>query len=200
MTFRTTLAAAAALIALGAAPAFAQGGGNGGDTNINNFVRQSPNGMQPQSNGIPTIVDNRDGQPVIQYRGANPRAAGVEDGGVPRIVDNREGQPVITYDGSTGPVRGARPPRSRQMAGAQAQMPMGPMLGRARTAIQRGQFGAASASLEAAETRLLNQHGGAADNATLRSISEARAASNRRDRAGALRSLDAATQSMGGAG
>ena len=57
MTFRTTLAAAAALIALGAAPAFAQSGGAGGDSNINNFVRQSPNGMQPQSNGIPTIVD-----------------------------------------------------------------------------------------------------------------------------------------------
>jgi hypothetical protein len=201
MTFRTTLAAAAALIALGAAPAFAQSGGAGGDSNINNFVRQSPNGMQPQSNGIPTIVDNRDGQPVIQYRGANPRAGGVEDGGVPRIVDNREGQPVISYDGSTGPVRGARQQRGRQVAGTtQAQMPMGPMLGRARTAIQRGQFGAASASLEAAETRLLNQHGGAADNATLRSISEARAASNRRDRAGALRSLDAATQSMGRAG
>ena len=171
MTFRTTLAAAAALIALGAAPAFAQSGGAGGDSNINNFVRQSPNGMQPQSNGVP------------------------------RIVDNREGQPVISYDGSTGPVRGARQQRGRQVAGTtQAQMPMGPMLGRARTAIQRGQFGAASASLEAAETRLLNQHGGAADNATLRSISEARAASNRRDRAGALRSLDAATQSMGRAG
>ena len=79
-------------------------------------------------------------------------------------------------------------------------MAMAPMLSRARTAIQRGQFGTASASLEAAETRMLNEHGGAADNAALRSISEARAASNRRDRAGALRSLDAASQAMGRAG
>lgn len=196
MTLRNTLAAAAALLALGAAPAFAQDGGAGGDSNINNFVRQSPNGMQPQSNGVPTIVGNREGQPVIQYRGAQPRAEGVEDGRVPRIVDNREGQPVIQYGAGGGPVQGARPPRGARMA-ANQPMATAPMLGRARAALQRGQFGAASASLEAVETRMLNEHGGATDNATLRSISEARAAANRRDRAGAMRALDAASAQMG---
>jgi thioredoxin-like negative regulator of GroEL len=202
MSLRTTLAAAAALLAIGAAPAFAQSGGAGGDSNINNFVRQSPNGMQPQSNGIPTIVDNRDGQPVIQYRGAQPRAEGVEDGRVPRIVDNREGQPVISYgaDQTLNPVRGARPSRAARQAAANAPMASAPLLGRARTALQRGQFAAAAANLEAVETRMLNEQGGPGQNATLRSVSEARAAAARRDRAGAIRALDAASSSMTRAG
>ncbi|MBO1078904.1 hypothetical protein [Roseomonas haemaphysalidis] len=198
MSLRTTLAAAAALIALGAAPAFAQDGGAGGDSNINNFVRQSPNGMQPQSNGVPVIVDNRDGQPVIRYRGAQPRAEGVEDGRVPRIVDNREGQPVISYgaDRALNPVRGARPSRAARQAAARAPMATAPVLNRARAELQRGQFAAAAANLEVVETRMLNQSGGAGDNAALRSVSEARAAASRRDRAGAMRALDAASSHM----
>jgi hypothetical protein len=202
MSLRTSLAAAAALMVLGAAPVFAQGSGSGGDSNINNFVRQSPHGMQPQSNGTPVIVDNRDGQPVIQYRGAQSGAEGVEDGRVPRIVDNREGQPVISYgaDSEVNPVRGAQPSRAARAAASQAPMATAPLLNRARTALQRGQFAAASANLEAVETRLLNEHGGAADNATLRSVSEARAAAGRRDRAGAMRALDAASSQMGRAG
>ncbi len=93
---RYVLLAATALLA--ATPAMAQSnGGNNGDTNINAFVRQQP-GTPPVSNGIPVIVDNREGQPVIEYQGTPTR--GFEDGGIPVIVGNREGQPVIRYTDS----------------------------------------------------------------------------------------------------
>lgn len=208
MPTRKALLAAAALMTLTVSPVLAQGSGSGGDQNINNFVRQSPEGMQPQSNGVPTIVGNRDGQPVIRYEGARPGQSGVEDGRVPNIVGNRDGEPVIRYGNAPSPSEGApnaqRPPAA---AGTAARAPMdpavsakvGPALTRARAALQRGNYGAAAVSLEEAETSILNARsdGTTGHAEALSSISAARAAANRRDRRGAMQALDGAMGSRG---
>jgi hypothetical protein len=71
----------------------------GGDTNIEQFMASQPHGPGI-SNGIPVIVDNQDGQPVIAYRGATSQGWGA---GIATIVDNQDGQPVIRYEqGSNG--------------------------------------------------------------------------------------------------
>jgi hypothetical protein len=201
MSTRKALLTAAALVTLTVSPVLAQSSGSGGDQNINNFVRQSPEGMTPQSNGIPTIVGNRDGQPVIRYEGARPGQGGVEDGRIPSIVGNRDGEPVIRYGNAPTPAEGGpagRPPVTA--ASPRAQMDpsvsakVGPMLTRARAALQRGNYGAASASLEQAETSLLNARSDGTNGhaEALSSISAARAAANRRDRRGAMQALDGA--------
>lgn len=209
MAIRTSLAAAAAMLAIGvAAPAMAQSSSGAGDTNIENFVRQSPDGMRPTSNGVPRIIDNRDGQPVIQYSG--PRGPGVQEGGTPRIIDNRDGQPVISYGnevpgdvtGSTAQQQAASQNGARggMMAGrrggnaSMASAPVTPLLNSARTSLQRGRYAAAASTLEQAETRMLNS---GAEGADIRSISEARAAAHRGDRASAMRSLNSAMQRGG---
>ncbi|MBC9207237.1 hypothetical protein IBL26_10355 [Roseomonas aerophila] len=211
MLKRKALLAAAALMTLTVSPVLAQGSGSGGDQNINNFVRQSPEGMQPQSNGVPTIVGNRDGQPVIRYEGARPGQPGVEDGRVPNIVGNRDGEPVIRYGNAPTPAEGAasaqRPPMAGSAMGGSARAPMdpavsakvGPALTRARAALQRGNYGAAAVSLEQAETSLLNARsdGTTGHAEALSSISAARAAANRRDRRGAMQALDGAMGARG---
>lgn len=203
MSVRNSLMAAAALLALtAAAPAYAQNSSSG-DTNIENFVRQQP-GTPPVSNGIPKIVGNRDGQPVIEYQGARPGVGGMQDGRVPRIVDNRDGgDPQIRYGNGGPPPRAAMRGRSSRMADA---MPadtgspayIGMLLNRAQSSIQQGRYGAASATLEEAETRLLNSRadGTNGHSATLQAVSEARAAANKRDRSGAMQSLGSARQAM----
>jgi hypothetical protein len=206
MSTRKTLLTAAALVTLTVSPVLAQSSGSGGDQNINNFVRQSPEGMTPQSNGIPTIVGNRDGQPVIRYEGARPGQGGVEDGRVPSIVGNRDGEPVIRYGNAPTPAEGAAPGRP-PATGASPRAPLDPAvaakvtpaLTRARAALQRGNYGAASVSLEQAETSILNARsdGTTGHAEALSSISAARAAANRRDRRGALQALDGATGSRG---
>jgi hypothetical protein len=201
MIMKTTLAAAA-LLAIGAAnPVLAQNG----DSNINNFVRQSPQGMVPTTNGTPVITGNREGQPVIEYRG--PRGPGVQDGGVPRIVDNREGQPVIRY--GAGPEAGDTTNSSGQQAAAAANgrnlrggmgrsgaasNAVAPLLQSARASLQRGRYGSAATTLEQAETRLLNS----GDEQGARAISQARAAANKGDRNTAMQSLNQAMQQLGG--
>jgi hypothetical protein len=213
MSLRTSLMAAAALVAVAAAtPAFAQsGGGNGGDSNIDNFVRQSPKGMAPTSNGVPTIVDNRDGQPVIEYRGARRGVGGVEDGRIPRVVDNRGGSAEIRYGAGGRPpaqAPGARRPMRTANAGSRTRAEVadagspahiGRLLGQAQSSIQQGRYGAASATLEEAETRLLNARadGTNGNDGALRAIGEARTASNKRDRRGATDALGTAMQQMG---
>jgi hypothetical protein len=211
MSIRNTLTAAVAILAIGAAaPVMAQGTGGSssgaGDTNIENFLRQSPDGMVPTTNGTPRIIDNRDNQPVIQYSG--PRGPGVQDGGTPRIIDNRDGQPVISYGGqvpgdtnstnSSAMQEAASQNRARpgmrgtpaaNAANAASASQVRPLLSSARTSLQRGRYAAAASSLEQAETRMLNS---GADRADLRPISEARAAAQRGDRGSALRSLDSA--------
>ncbi|MBC9178776.1 hypothetical protein [Pseudoroseomonas ludipueritiae] len=206
MSIRNTLTAAVAILAIGAAaPVMAQGTGGSssgaGDTNIENFMRQSPDGMVPTTNGTPRIIDNRDNQPVIQYSG--PRGPGMQDGGVPRIIDNRDGQPVISYGGqvpgdnnSSAMQEAASQNRARpgmrgtpaaNAANASAASQVGPLLNSARASLQRGRYAAAVTSLEQAETRLLNS---GADRSELRPISEARVAAQRGDRASALQSLN----------
>ncbi|RKK02009.1 hypothetical protein EBE87_12290 [Pseudoroseomonas wenyumeiae] len=216
MSIRNALTAAVAVLAIGAAaPALAQGtgsgsgsGGNGsagaGDTNIENFVRQSPDGMAPTSNGTPRIIDNRDGQPVIQYSG--PRGAGVQDGGTPRIIDNRDGQPVISYGGQVPGDTSSTDSSAMQEAASQNRARPGmrgtpaanasnaavasqvrPLLNSARTSLQRGRYAAAASSLEQAETHMLNS---GVDRADMRPISEARVAAQRGDRNSALQLLD----------
>jgi hypothetical protein len=209
MSIRTKLTAAAAVLAFGVAvPAMAQSSAGAGDTNIENFERQSPDAMVPTSNGIPRIIDNRDGNPVIQYSG--PRGPGLQDGGTPRIIDNRDGQPVISYDGkvagdsaSSAMQEAASQNRARpgmrgtpaaNAANAASASQVGPLLSSARTSLQRGRYAAAAGSLEQAETQMLNS---GADRADLRPISEARAAAQRGDRAGAMRSLNSAMQRGG---
>lgn len=212
MSIRTTLTAAVAAMAIGAAvPAMAQGtSGSGnssagsGDTNIENFVRQSPDAMVPTTNGTPHIIDNRDSQPVVRYSG--PRGPGMQDGGTPRIIDNRDGQPVISYDGqvpgdtnstnSSAMQEAASQNRARpgmrgtptaNAANAAVASQVGPLLSSARTSLQRGRYAAAAATLEQAETRMLNS---GTDRSELRPVSEARAAAQRGDRASALQSLN----------
>lgn len=211
MSIKNTLTAAVAVLAIGAAaPALAQGAGSSGgsssgagDTNIENFVRQSPDGMVPTTNGTPRIIDNRDNQPVIQYSG--PRGPGLQDGGTPRIIDNRDGQPVISYDGkvpgdsnSSAMQEAASQNRARpgmrgtpaaNASNAAAASQVGPLLNSARTSLQRGRYAAAAATLEQAETRMLNS---GADRNDLRPISEARAAAQRGDRNSAMQSLNSA--------
>jgi hypothetical protein len=207
MSMRKSLAATVAVLVLGlATPALAQNGGNNGDSNINNFLRQSPDGMRPTTNGIPRIVDNREGQPVIQYQGA--RGPGVQDGGTPRIVDNREGQPVIRY--GSGPDAGDTTDSSGQQALASrhgmrsdatpvmASRQVTPLLQKARASLRAGRNGAAVAALEEAETQLLN-HGGDGNYQTVRSVSEARVAAQSGNRGAALRSLDMVMQQMASA-
>jgi hypothetical protein len=215
MSIKKSLFTAAALLALGAAPAMAQGsggagGGSNGDVNINQFLRQSPDGMVPTSNGVPRIVDNREGQPVIRYSG--PAGPGVQEGGTPRIVDNRDGNPVISYGNSVpGDVTGNV---DQQVAASQNGLPanmqgrrgngMGqpaiassrvtPLLSSARTSLQRGRYAAAASTLERAETQMLNS---GAESADIRSISEARAAAHRGDRNSAMQSLNSAMQQTG---
>lgn len=213
MSIRNALTAAVAMLAVGAAvPAMAQqggsNGGNGGDTNIEHFMRQSPDGMAPTSNGTPRIIDNREGQPVIQYSG--PRGPGVQDGGTPRIIDNRDGQPVISYGGhvpgdtnstdSSAMQEAASQNRARPgMRGTPAanaavsanSAQIGPLLNSARASLQRGRYGAAAATLEQAETRMLNS---GIDRAEMRPVSDARAAAQRGDRSGALRALNSASR------
>jgi hypothetical protein len=72
------------------------------------------------------------------------------------------------------------------------------LLNRAQSSIQQGRYGAASATLEEAETRLLNSRadGTNGHSATLQAVSEARAAANKRDRSGAMQSLGSARQAM----
>jgi hypothetical protein len=203
MPSRNAFLATMAVMTLAASPVLAQGqSGSGGDSNINNFVRESPQGMAPQSNGIPTIVGNRDGQPVIRYEGAQPGEGGVQDGRVPSIVGNQDGQPVIRYGNSPTAAEGGtgRPAAGRPPAAAAPRAPMdpsvsakiGPMLTSARAALRRGSFGAAAVSLEQAETSLLNARSDGTNGhaEALTSISAARAAANRRDRNGALQALD----------
>jgi len=208
MPTRKALLAAAALMTLTVSPVLAQGSGSGGDQNINNFVRQSPEGMQPQSNGVPTIVGNRDGQPVIRYEGARPGQPGVEDGRVPNIVGNRDGEPVIRYGNAPTPAEGAattqRPPAAASTAARAPLDPavsakVAPALTRARAALQRGNYGAAAVSLEQAETSILNARsdGTTGHAEALSSISAARAAANRRDRRGAMQALDGAMGTRG---
>ncbi|MBO1073386.1 hypothetical protein IAI58_06645 [Roseomonas marmotae] len=230
---KNALAAAAAVLAVGvASPAFAQGGansGSGGDTNIENFERQSPH-APPTNNGIPQIIDNRDGSPVIRYRG--PQGPGMQEGGIPRIVDNRGGDPVISYGGQPVPgdtndssgmqtgVTGARNPgmqggamnqrgmqggamQNGAMQNGAMQSSMGfsaqvqPLLSRARTALQRGQYSTAASTLERAETEMLNS-GVQGTDQTLRMVSEARSAAYKRDRSSALQALNSAMQQTGG--
>lgn len=203
MPSRNTFMATVALLALAASPVLAQGqgSGSGGDQNINNFVRESPQGMAPQSNGIPTIVGNRDGQPVIQYQGAQPGQGGVQDGRVPNIVGNRDGEPVIRYgsaptaaEGGTGrgPGMPAGPMAVTAPLDPAVSAKIGPMLTSARAALRRGSFGAAANSLEQAETSLLNARSDGTNGhaQALSNITAARAAANRRDRNGALQALD----------
>ncbi|MFC7552862.1 hypothetical protein ACFQU7_12295 [Pseudoroseomonas wenyumeiae] len=132
-------------------------------------MRQSPDGMAPTSNGTPRIIDNRDGQPVIQYSG--PRGAGVQDGGTPRIIDNRDGQPVISYGGQVPGDTNSTNSSAMQEAASQNRARPGmrgtpaanasnaavasqvrPLLNNARTSLQRGRYAAAASSLEQAET------------------------------------------------
>lgn len=210
MRTRHMLLAAAAMMTLTATPLLAQNAGQGnGDTNIQNFVNQSPH-QAPTTNGTPEILGNRDGQPVVRYEG--DRGPGLQDGRTPRIVGNRDGQPVIQYgSGAPNP-----PPRGHGTgsnihggaAGTAAGMPasgsattmrdpsvsasIAPMVTRARAALQRGNYAAASTALEQAETALLNAR---ADGTTghaeaLKSVSDARAAAARRDRSGAMQALN----------
>jgi hypothetical protein len=215
MSIRNALTAAAAVLAIGAAaPAMAQSGGGSsgaGDTNIENFVRQSPKGMAPTTNGTPRIIDNRNGQPVIEYSG--PRGPGVQDGGTPRIIDNRDGQPVISYGGevpgdsnSSAMQEAASQNRARpgmrgtpaaNAANSAVASQVGPLLSSARASLQRGRYAAAATSLEQAETRLLNS---GVDRADMRDISEARAAAYRGDRNRAMQSLNSAMQQMNAGG
>lgn len=206
----SVLGASAVLMSLAAIPAFAQGqgGGSGGDTNIDAFVRSQPHGA-PVSNGIPVIVGNRGGEPVIQYRGAEPGQGGLEDGRIPQFSGSRGGDPNITYGGPS-PAASATAPAGQAGQAAQprparpaARTPTGneanivATVQRARAALNRGNFGTASSLLEQAETAILNARaeGSTGHAEILQSVSEARAASNRRDRAGALRALDNARDS-----
>jgi hypothetical protein len=66
----------------------------GGDTNIDQFMASQPHAAGI-ANGTPVIVDNREGQPVIAYRGQTDQGWAA---GIAVIVDNRDGQPVIRYE------------------------------------------------------------------------------------------------------
>ena len=180
MSIRNALTAAVAVLAVGAAtPVLAQGTGGSagaGDTNIENFVRQSPEGMVPTSNGTPRIIDNRDGQPVISYGGQVP--------GDTNSTNSSAMQEAASQNLARPGMRGT-PAANASNAAVASQVR--PLLNSARTSLQRGRYGAAASSLEQAETRMLNS---GADRADLRPISEARAAAQRGDRNSALQSLN----------
>ncbi len=200
----SVLGASAILMSLAAAPAFAQGQGSGGDANIEAFEDSQPHG-QGTSNGIPVIVGTRGGEPVIRYQGATPGARGLEDGRIPQFSGSRGGDPDIVYGGAPAagaPARPATPGRGAPAAARPApnntnEANIVATVQRARAAITRGNFGAASTLLEQAETAILNARsdGTTGHAALLQSISDARAASGRRDRAAALQALDGARNS-----
>jgi hypothetical protein len=66
-----------------------------GDSNIEQFMASQPHAAAI-SNGVPVIVDNREGQPVVEYYGVRSNQSFAA--GIPVIVDNQEGQPVIRYE------------------------------------------------------------------------------------------------------
>jgi hypothetical protein len=87
--FRTALLSALLISGLSGAAMAANG-----DTNIEAFMAQQPHSDEVVSQGLPRIVGNQDGSPVIRYSG---EATGNLSAGYPVIVGNQDGQPVILY-------------------------------------------------------------------------------------------------------
>jgi hypothetical protein len=64
-----------------------------GDASIDALMARQPH-SEAVSQGIPTVIGNQDGSPVIRYQG---QAVGNLSAGVPVIVGNDGGEPVIVY-------------------------------------------------------------------------------------------------------